>query len=171
MIGFTLDRNKAVNALLYVSNVLGDEADFHKTFKIIYFADQNHLIEYGRPIVGDTYMKMEWGPVPTFMRDLTKGNIPEYKGKFAVESKMIIRPLSEPELDYLSETDIECLDKSIRENRNLSFDDLVKKSHDFAWENAAWPLDYLDVFKSKSENLEMLKYVKANMLNNNISLR
>jgi len=37
--------------------------DFHKIFKIIYFADRQHLADWGRPITGDTYIAMEAGPV------------------------------------------------------------------------------------------------------------
>jgi len=37
MQGFNVDTNKTLNAALYVLNNLG-EADYHKTFKILYFA-------------------------------------------------------------------------------------------------------------------------------------
>lgn len=36
-----------------------------KAAKLLYFADKLHLITYGRPIVGDKYFCMDYGPVPT----------------------------------------------------------------------------------------------------------
>jgi uncharacterized phage-associated protein len=167
---FILDKEKALTTLLFVSKELKDSADFHKIFKIIYFADQSHLKEYGRPIIGDTYLKMEYGPVPSFIRDLANGKIPELSDNFEIYEKHYVKPLIEPNLDYLSETDIECLQKSIEDNKNLSFFKLTNKSHDFAWENASWPIDYVDMLKSVSDDVHMLEYLKVNILNNNLAL-
>ena len=58
------DKTKALNALLYVANRI-QRKDFHKIFKIIYFAERQHLADWGRPITGDTYIAMEAGPVPS----------------------------------------------------------------------------------------------------------
>jgi uncharacterized phage-associated protein len=171
MIGFTLNKFKAVNALLYIAHQLGNNADFHKTFKIIYFADQKHLSEYGRPIIGDTYLKMDYGPVPSFLRDLTRDKIADFTGTFAIQGRNTIRPLIEANLEYLSETDLECLNISLEENRELSFDDLTKKSHDFAWENTSWQIDYEDMLKAVNTDQEMVNYVQINMLNNNLKLK
>ncbi len=61
---FDIDKSKAINSMLFVLNQLGAEkSDAHKVFKILYFADQKHLVNYGRPITGDTYVKMQYGPV------------------------------------------------------------------------------------------------------------
>ena len=40
------DKSKALNALLYVANRV-KRKDFHKIFKIVYFADRQHLAEWG----------------------------------------------------------------------------------------------------------------------------
>ena len=48
---FKLNKEKAVNSLLFVVSQL-KKADKHKTYKILYFADQKHLVKYGRPIMG-----------------------------------------------------------------------------------------------------------------------
>lgn len=33
--------------------------DFHKIFKIIYYAERQHLADWGKPITGDTYSSLE----------------------------------------------------------------------------------------------------------------
>lgn len=171
MIGFVINKEKAKNALLFVATSLENDADFHKTYKILYFADQKHLALYGRPIIGDMYVKMKFGPVPSFVKDMVEGNIEDLTNVVEVYNRMYIRPLMSVDFDYLSESDLECIKESIEENKILSFTQLTKKSHDSAWDNAAWQLDYLEVFKAVSESKEMFEYVKLNMVNNNISLK
>lgn len=39
------NKEVAINAMLYVINRVG-RADLHKVFKILYFADQSHLLQY-----------------------------------------------------------------------------------------------------------------------------
>ena len=40
------------------------------------------------------------------------------------------------DMDYLSESDVEALQKSLDENAHLGFDGLVQKSHASAWQSA-----------------------------------
>jgi hypothetical protein len=41
--------------------------------------------------------------------------------------------LKKPDTDYLSESNFKCLNKVIQENKSLKFEDLTKKSHDYAY--------------------------------------
>lgn len=147
MLGFITDKDKTVHAALYVLQQVGS-ADYHKVFKILYFAEQFHLKSYGRPLTGDSYQAMPFGPVPSFLYDVfkaaEKGISPfdeatERSGAFAVTregKKPIVMALIEPDMDELSESDLEALGFSISENGGLKFDELVKKSHDIAWDKA-----------------------------------
>ncbi len=123
---FTLNKEKAVNSLLYVAQKL-QKADKHKTYKILYFADQKHLVKYGRPIIGDTYIKMDYGPVPSFIKNIVDEKINGLEEIVAVYNQHFIKILQIPNIEVLSESDIECLQEAIEENENLSFDDLNKK--------------------------------------------
>ena len=64
--------DKAINSLLYALQKLGGRTDMHKLCKILYFADQRHLSQYGRSITGDTYIAMQFGPVPSCVDDILK---------------------------------------------------------------------------------------------------
>ena len=56
----------SVHSMLYILNRAGQDLDFHKIFKIMYFAEQKHLAKYGRMITEDSYIKMPNGPVPSY---------------------------------------------------------------------------------------------------------
>lgn len=138
------DRTKALNALLYVANRV-QRKDFHKIFKIIYFADRQHLADWGKPITGDTYIAMEAGPVPSRMYDMMKivrgdSYLPDTEGLskfFVIENWMYVKPLVDADLNKLSRNEQEALDDSIAKYSALSYDEIKEKSHDVAWRSTA----------------------------------
>ena len=69
---FYMKKEKIINSMLFILNNLGGQSDLHKIFKILYFADQKHLITYGFPITGDFYIAMPAGPVPSKSYDVLK---------------------------------------------------------------------------------------------------
>lgn len=164
---FELDKTKSV--LLYIINKL-DNADLLKVFKILYFAEQKHLKEYGNLIIFDKYIAMKNGPVPSFIYDLFKEvrgdrdriekNSNFYSG-FNIKGKYDVIPVESSDLDYLSKSNIDCLELSIFENKDLSFDELSKKSHDSAWDSARKDdeIDFVEIAKAGGADSEMLKYV------------
>ncbi len=180
MQGFNVDKNKTLNAALYVLNNLG-EADYHKTFKILYFADQNHLKSYGRPITGDAYQAMNFGPVPSFLYDIfkaaEKGSHPfqeamDMSGLFAVrrDANVPIVTAKQPaDVDELSDSEIKLLSASIEENEGLNFEQLVDKSHDDAWTEAAKKPDiemsYINIAKAAGTSDDMITYIELNAEN------
>jgi uncharacterized phage-associated protein len=166
---FNLHKEKAVNSLLFVINNL-KKADTHKTYKILYFADQKHLLKYGRPIFGDSYVKMNYGPVPSFIKNVVDENIDGLEEVVAKYNRYYIKSLAELNLDYLSESDIECLNAAINENKNLDFDTLTHKSHDSAYQKSSWTIDYIDIAKAVGADLDILKYIYQQKINDNLEL-
>ena len=138
------DKEKALNALLYVANRV-QRKDFHKIFKIIYFADRQHLADWGRPITGDTYIAMEAGPVPSRLYDMLKivrgdSYLPDTEGLgqyYQVENWMYVNPLVDADPDKLSANEHKALDTSIAKYSSLSYDEIKEKSHDVAWRSTA----------------------------------
>lgn len=138
------DKEKSLNALLYVANRV-QRKDFHKIFKIIYFADRQHLADWGRPITGDTYIAMEAGPVPSRLYDMLKivrgdSYLPDMEGLskyFQVENWMYVRPLQDADLNKLSANEQEAMSKAIEKYAALSYDEIKEKSHDVAWRSTA----------------------------------
>lgn len=167
---FNINIEKAINSLLYVVDSL-TKADTHKTYKILYFADQKHLVKYGRPIIGDTYVKMNYGPVPSFVRNVVDENIEGLEEVVAKYNRYYLKNITEYNLDYLSESEIECLNESINENKDLSFAQLTDKSHDKAYHDSTWHINYIDIAKATGLNEKSLNYINQQSINDSIELR
>src|SRR5260370_40593805 len=61
---------KFVNAAAYLPRQC--EVTKMKLAKLLYFSDKSHLLTYARPIIGDRYIKMDFGPVPSQAYNLMK---------------------------------------------------------------------------------------------------
>lgn len=166
-----------LHTILYVLKNLGGTADFHKVFKILYFADQKHLVQYGSPIFEDTYISMSNGPVPSTAYDILKslrgqGLLNDQKNQFTpylqlIHNSFTVQAKQEPDLDCLSASEISCLKKSIEENARLSFDQLTEKSHDSAWEKGgeSGEMNLLDVAEAGGANQAMINYIADTLEN------
>jgi len=166
-------------AVLYIVDKC-KEIDYFHIFKILYFADGQHYAKYGRRIVKDTFCALGNGPVPSNLYNaiktvVGKGSYPELsiisdalKPADDVYYYMITGT-EKPDMDELSKSDIECLEKSIVENKDIPFGDLSKKSHDAAWTEAwnikdATPMDDLSIAKAAGADSAMIEYIKENEL-------
>lgn len=137
------DKRRAFQSVLYVANRL-ERRDFHKIFKVLYFADVEHLNKYGRPITGDTYIAMEFGPVPSAIYDMFKavrgdGNqgedTPVLKNDIVVRDRYYVEPIHDADTRMLSASDIEILDDALAKYGKLSWDEIVQQSHAYAWKH------------------------------------
>ncbi|MEK8019849.1 MAG: Panacea domain-containing protein [Candidatus Parabeggiatoa sp.] len=140
---FTFDEEQAIEAIVYIAQNV-KEPTFHRISKVMYFADKAHLEQYGRFISGDSYVAMKHGPVPISSYEILKSVrgdgktscLAQAKNAFCVQNKYLVKPLRQADCDYLSDSDLECLDKAIKEYGALSFQELTELSHDSAWHNA-----------------------------------
>ncbi len=148
----------------------------HKLCKILYFADQSHLSKYGRSITGDTYIAMQFGPVPSCVDDIFKAlrgdsffssshEIEILKEYLVFENRFIIRGLKEPDKDELSVSDIECLDYAINICRDKSFAELTALSHDLAWNNTKRDraISVKDILREIGDEEDYVEYIADNI--------
>ncbi len=129
--------------LLYVAT-RSTNRDLYWVLKVPYFADKYHLERVARTLCGDTYYAMTHGPVPSGLYDIVKRVrdrnsfstlASKAQASFEVKGNTIV-PRRDPNLDFLSKSDIECLDRAIDEIEGLTFGELKAKSHDAAYEQA-----------------------------------
>lgn len=86
--------------------------------KLVFFADRYHLRKYGRPITGDCYLAMNYGPVPSGTKDLAYlSEFLSYHERSYAETYLqhstvdthSFESKAEPETSVFSQTDIEAL--------------------------------------------------------------
>ena len=167
------DAEKAVESLLYVASRL-DVRDKHKIFKVLYFADREHLAKYGRPITCDTYKRKDYGPAPSsihrMVNDVSRGGDFRYTntyGKacssaqaFSVSGYML-NPLRAADMRMLSKSDADELDASIAAYGKLSFNDITEKSHGMAWLDTAPnnPIAMESILREAGKSEDFIEYV------------
>jgi hypothetical protein len=138
------EQQKIIEIVLYVLNKTGG-IDFYHLFKILYFAEREHLAKWGDKIIPDDFFALKYGPVPTKLYDAIKkqnpdthfGNLLWEVVEFAGDdAPNVLLPKRNADVNYLSESETTALKKSIDENSKKLFRELKVLSHDKAWKNA-----------------------------------
>lgn len=168
-------------AVLYVLQAFPEGVDYIKLFKILYFAQREHLVKYGRGVIGDTFHALKYGPVPSFIYkslQMLEGRVEHEKDLevfcegIRVDEHAVVSAVDEPDMDELSVSDVRCLDKSIKKYRDVDSYRLSRRSHDVAWKEAySRALDdpekdrmtWLDIAKAGRATSGVLEYIKENI--------
>lgn len=116
--------------------------------KIFYFADREHLLDWGRMISGDRFVAMQHGPVPSFVYNLLKDSVGEPdeivdrlndRVKIARKNnKLLVKSRGKNEFGSLSKTDIEYLEAATEKYSGMSFGAVKAISHQDPAYNEAW---------------------------------
>lgn len=145
--GTGLDWDAGIAALTYIAQH-DRERTLHSVFKALYAAEKLHLSRYADTIVGDSFIAMEYGPVPSAMYNLAKAlggadTVKFVDGEHFVAAKRFlevsgyhVRAKCLPDLDELSDSAIECLDEAIKALAPMTYGQRVDWSHDEAWRQA-----------------------------------
>ena len=158
------NERKFVNALLYFAKHTNpDQLGSTKLNKLLYHADFLHFKRYGRPITGDRYVKMPYGPVPStayaVVTDASKKGLAGEMGKTILDGKIRIRTvkvadksqsrieaLIDPDLSVFSDSELEVLAEVAKQYKNRSATRLSKDSHS---PDAPW---------SKTQDFQTIEY-------------
>lgn len=185
-IRFRFAPEKLVQALVFFAQRGIRDLDKMKAAKLLFHADKFHLLKYGRPVIGDQYACMEYGPVPsaslTVMNDviahdahfqpLAKELFDEY---LTVERPMfrkypVFRARKDPDLDVFSDSDVEALEHAQKTFGAMPAWKLSEQSHDEpSWKLAnerrapgsSVIMDYRLFFEGHPEAADMLRFVEA----------
>jgi hypothetical protein len=163
------DEEKTLAAILYLADQDG-EIDLYALLKTLYYADKNHLHEWGRTITGDTYVRMGLGPVPSNTYDMLKSVrgdgdwIRDLKQFLSVVRKTTVKPLCAPDMNSLSETDKKALEASFKIRGRKGFNALKKEAHDDRafQESDNWIMTEEDLAEKDPLLLQHIKDVKGN---------
>lgn len=163
------DKDVTLNAVLYIIEKMGGKVDMHRIFKTLFFADQEHLSKYGRTITGDVYIAMNYGPVPSKTDDIFKairGDSyfsagEDLEGYFHFTNHYFVQNDKKADLDYLSASDIMCLDDSLKKCNGKTFEELTRMSHGIAWQSTAKDrqMDYADILREEGDSEDYIDYI------------
>ncbi|PZO63204.1 MAG: hypothetical protein DI498_13760 [Paracoccus denitrificans] len=145
---FKIDYNKCIQGMQFLASKKPGITQYY-VGKIFFFADREHLLDWGRPISGDRYVAMNHGPVPSEIYNLVKNDsgMPDElldmirdRILFENEGNKIHLFANDDKLNFsaLSGSDMEYLDTSLKTYGEMSFGQLRELSHRDAAYEAAW---------------------------------
>lgn len=148
----TADQILKIKAVvMYILQSMPEGVDYIHLFKVMYFAQQEHLLKYGMPIMYDSFVARKHGPVPTFTYKVLKGvegklnevssELQDFVQGISVRTEnghqiFVLAKGAVCDRDELSVADMKTLDKWISKCRDIESFELSDLSHDRAWENA-----------------------------------
>ncbi len=126
---------KALECILWLANAQPD-IDIYHIVKAVYFAEVEHLNQWGRPIVGDEYRADTYGPLGRTIYGLLRNDPLEQLAlgsngplPFIIGPRWTVRAGRDANEAVLSESDVEALRHGLDHVREMSFDALVEETH------------------------------------------
>lgn len=173
------DKQKLTEIVLYILNKTKG-LDYYHVFKVIYFANIAHLAKYGFRMTTDEFCALPDGPVPSILYNCVKDDIHCDKELDAMIKESIAKGNDDAyymltakraaDMEYLSNADIEEIDKSIQENAYLPYGELREKSHGEEWNRTFYNpkqgrkiMDVIGMAKDGMASDDMLEYIKDNL--------
>jgi len=163
MIKFKFNKEKFISLIIYFAkNISG--LDKLKAVKLIYFADRECLLKTGRPILGDEYIRMDMGPVPSksfdLLREIQDSNSND--NSLSVKDPLIKYPIfissDDADLEEFTRVELDCIKSVIKQYGKLSGNKLSQITHSHrVWIDSSRnrTIDYQLFFKDNpSENRE-----------------
>ncbi len=162
---FDFEPEKALSATAYLAQRTGET--MYTILKMVYIADRIHLERYGRPITGDKFIAMPEGACPSKIYDSMKVLRGEINNNYLPNSEqylevdpttydVIVKDM--PSIDYLSASEIECLDETISILKRCGRWNIRDLAHDDAWRHTERnaEMDFVDIAKSIKNDGEIL---------------
>lgn len=133
------DHEKFSELLLYIADQSVDDPDFGATKlnKILFFSDFLAYSEFGAPVTGAVYQKLDHGPAPKpllpIQAELIKEGaaqvVPVARARFTQKRLVALRA---PKLDSFSADEVSLVDDIIAQLRGRTAVDVSRISHDWS---------------------------------------
>lgn len=180
---------KIKSTVLYILEKMPEGVDYIHLFKTLYFAQQEHLVRYGMPIMDDSFMARKHGPVAALTYKVLRG----VEGKVNVTDEHLFDFMQSVkvemieghqivsicngvtcDVDELSVSNTKVLDKWIDKCKDIESFDLSDLSHDEAWQAAKskteltgedTKITLYDMAKAAGANDAMLGVIRERQIN------
>jgi uncharacterized phage-associated protein len=164
---FRFRPEKFVNAVAYLAQACPNSTKL-SICKQLYYADKEHLVKFGRPILGDHYYKLPHGPIPTRGLDMLRKKASAAENALFEKYVSVIgdsvHPKQPADRKVFSKSDIEILDWVIRRYGRMSGLSLRNKTHTEApWmkSDAGYAIDYALFFEGRPESEKIKTLAEA----------
>lgn len=151
--------------LLYILSKEG-RVRYYFLMKTLYLAERDHLAQWGGRITSDDYHPLPYGPVPTRIYDALKSVEDSFLSDVVSVSKDFVTALREPDLNYLSRSEIYALDRAIQFVKTHTFDQIKSATHDKFYDAAKLehrPMTTEEVALSGGATPEMIQYINSQL--------
>ena len=148
---------KATQAAARILRLRGGRMSYIKLIKLLYRADREALIRWGRPITTDCYVSMDVGPVVSRIYDLIRNepspNSVKIWGKFISDPEDYeVRLLGDPGSGELSPAEEQLIDEVFRQHGQNSRSAIVDYTYSLPeWihpDGGALPIEYRDILRA-----------------------
>ncbi|MDD5288352.1 MAG: Panacea domain-containing protein [Dehalococcoidales bacterium] len=164
-IQFKFNKRKAIEVILYLIPKI-KTADIYGLCKILYLADKISLEKSGRFLFGESYWALKEGATPSNVYDMLKDIVDSPIEAIQVKGNNVIA-LRKPNLDWLSKSDIKCLNKTIEiygdvpnlKRRQDAHDEAWKKNWEKRGDKNSVPIPVEDIAKLLKDSDDIIKYL------------
>ena len=148
--------------VLYIMQSFTQGVDYIKLFKILYFAQQDHLVKYGKVIVEDSFRALKHGPVRAYTYKALQiaegkpldGNFDEFLSDIEVRDKKVYTS-AVPDMDYISGANKRCLDAAIAKYKDTDpYQDDPQKNF----------ITIIDIARAGKATKDMVDYIREKQI-------
>ena len=181
--------NKIKAVVEYILQQMGKGVDYIHLFKVMYFAQEEHLAVYGVPMMYDTFVARKHGPVPSLTYKVLRvaegktvdvtDELHSFASNLSISDdnghqEVTLAEGVQCDMDELSRSNVRILDKWIEQCKDIRSFDLSEMSHDKAWQKAVrqtertgedTKISLYDMAAAGGASKDMLKVVKERQLN------
>jgi len=113
-INFEFNTKKGVAFLEYILSLIAHPYNYMSLLKLAFFADRYHIRNFARPVSGDIYYAMKFGPVPSNLKDII--DVQDFFSENIIrKDRYFVQLNSNTEIDktQFSKSDLEAIDFSV----------------------------------------------------------
>jgi uncharacterized phage-associated protein len=170
MLRFKFDIRKTIAAVAFLMEREGDHLDMFLGLKMLYLADKESLIRWGKTITGDSFVSMKNGPVLSEVYNLFKKEGPpehqrEWDASFSERVNHSIHLLKPVDMDVLSEREMERLEEARKQINNFAPWEVARWLHETCpeWEDpegSSIPIDPDVILKNAGRTEEEIRIIE-----------